>query len=90
MTQFDVVLGAVVVLTFLMQIVNYYWFKVGSKHCEHCGSAAMTQAHRLLFMAVLSGFVVTEAMIAVDRPIYVLYVVLNFWGLYCLWTGKKP
>lgn len=82
MNEFDVVFSVIVALTFVLQVVNYYLF-----HLE--GDEPMSDGHRLLFLTVLGGFCITEALVAYDgRPIYLLYVLLNLWGIRCLWKRR--
>lgn len=65
----------VVVLGFLGSVVNYYLIGI-------------ERTNRLVFLFVLSCFVVTETMIALHQPIYWLYVALNMWGIYCVWKRE--
>jgi len=75
MIELGIMFKAVVVLGFLGSILNY-WL-IGQK-----------KMNRLVFLFVLSCFVVTEAMVALHQPIYWLYVALNVWGIYNLWRRE--
>ena len=81
MNDLGVVFNAMVVLTFVAQVFNYGWF-----HAER--GAPMSFSHRLLFLGVLAGYCVTESILAMLHPVYWLYVLLNVWGIVCLWRGK--
>jgi len=64
-----------VVTAFLVQVFNYR--ELGKDRVNH-----------YTWLYVLGCFVVTEGMIAMEKPVYWLYVVLNIWGIYNLFTGK--
>jgi hypothetical protein len=70
--EMGVIFNAVVVMGFLGSVLNYWLIGQG-------------KLSRLVFLFVLSCFVVTEAMVALHYPIYWLYVVLNIWGIWNLW-----
>lgn len=74
--QAEIVFNAVVVMAFLGQIFNYWLIGRGV-------------INRYLFIFVLTCFTVTEAMLAVDRPAMLLYVLLNLWGLLQLLRRPK-
>ena len=75
MIELGIMFKAVVVLGFLGSILNY-WL-IGQE-----------RTNRLVFLFVLSCFLVTESMIALHQPIYWLYVALNAWGIYCVWKRE--
>ena len=75
MTETDVIFGTVVTLGFCVQVFNYWMLGQG-------------RLNRYTWLFVLGCFIVSESMIAWHRPIYVLYVFLNLWGVYNLW--RKP
>jgi hypothetical protein len=81
-TQFDVIFSALVILTFIGQIINYTWFNFEKKR-----DLRMGDAHRYLFITVLAGFSVTESMLAYasGKPIFGLYVLLNLYGIKSIW-----
>lgn len=70
MHELDIVFNVVVVMAFVAQVVNYWLLGQG-------------YISRFLFLFVLGCFIITEGIVALDRPIYVLYVLLNMWGVYC-------
>ena len=76
MTEFGIIFNAVVVMGFLGSVVNYWLLGRG-------------KINRLLFLFVLSCFVVTESIVAFHQPIYWLYVALNVWGIWNLWSVRR-
>lgn len=74
------------VCTFVLAITNYTMFDYEKKH-----HAPMSEFHRYVFIALLSGFCVTESMVAFcdigpwASKTYILYVLLNLYGIKCLW-----
>ena len=72
MNQLEIIFNTVVVMGFLGSIYNY-WL-LGKGHIN-----------KLVFLFVLGCFVITESMVAIHQPVYVLYVLLNVWGIYNLW-----
>lgn len=75
MFELGVMFQVVVVMGFLGSILNY-WL-IGKQ-----------RLNRLVFLFVLSCFIVTEAMVAIQLPIYWLYVALNVFGVYNLWRRE--
>jgi hypothetical protein len=75
MTELEVMFNVVVVLGFLGSVGNYWLLGQG-------------RINRLLFLFVLSCFVLTEGIIALHHPVYWLYVLLNLWGIFNLWRKK--
>ena len=75
MFEMGVVFQAVVVMGFLGSVLNYYL--IGKQ-----------RLNRLVFLFVLSCFVVTETMVAIHIPVYWLYVALNVYGIYNLWRRE--
>lgn len=69
MTGAELVFDAVVVMTFMAQALNYWLLGKGV-------------LNRYLYLFVLSGFIFTEAVVAVDRPAFWLYVLLSVWGVF--------
>ena len=65
-----------VVTAFLVQVYNYY--ELGKDRVNH-----------YTWLYVLGCFVVTEGMIALERPVYWLFVLLNGGGIYNLLTGPR-
>ncbi|HUW94448.1 MAG TPA: hypothetical protein VMW58_01560 [Anaerolineae bacterium] len=72
MSEVQIVFNLVVVLGFLGSLANYWLIGKG-------------RMNRLLFLFVLSCFVVTESIVAFHQPVYWLYVALNVWGIWNLW-----
>lgn len=76
MFELGIMFNVVVVMGFLGSILNY-WL-IGQQ-----------RLNRLVFLFVLSCFVVTETMIAIHVPIYWLYVALNAYGIYNVWRREN-
>jgi hypothetical protein len=68
----DIMFNACVVMAFVGQVLNYWLLGKGI-------------LNRYVFLFVLGCFIVTESMLALERPAMVLYVLLNLWGVYCLY-----
>lgn len=75
MSEVQIIFNAVVCLGFVGSLLNYWLIGQG-------------KINRLLFLFVLSCFVVTESIVALHQPVYWLYVALNVWGIFHLW--RKP
>jgi len=72
------IFNTLVVLAFLVQLYNYW--ELGEDRVNH-----------YTWLFVLGCFVVTESMVALTMsPTYWAYVVLNVFGIWRLFNGKKP
>lgn len=86
MGEVFVVMNALVVMTTVGQFVNYYL--LGKMRRE---ARPMSDGHAYLFIAVLGGFALSEAYVAVTLGLwsYWGYVALNAWGLWHLMRNHK-
>ena len=75
MTEVEIIFNVVVTMGFLGSVANYWLLGKG-------------RINRMLFLFVLACFVVTESIVALQQPVYWLYVALNLWGIYNLWRKK--
>ena len=84
--ELPVVINAIVIITTLLQALNYYLFGRMRKQ-----NRPMSDGHALLFLTVLGCFALTEGYIAVITGLwgYWGYVALNLYGAWQLRYREK-